>query len=240
MASFLLVHGSWQGAWCWREIVPRLESRGHQAVAIDLPGHGKDTAPRNPIVLQNYVEAIIRALDGVEEPPLLVCHSMGGVISEVAEAVPDRLRALIYVSALLMPNGTSMMKMVERFDPNYLATIAWEDNGRMAMLTPKGAAEFLYGMCPPETVEDAIGRFTPEPVAPFEDVIRVTPERFGSVARYYIECLRDRVVPIELQREMCSTLPCQKVYSIDADHSPFFSAPQELTDILDRIAASLS
>ena len=240
MASFLLVHGAWQGAWCWREIVSRLESRGHRAVAIDLPGHGQEATPGKSILLHDYVEAVIRALDGIEEPPLLVGHSMGGLISEVAEAVPHRLRALIYVAALLLPNGSSMLQMVERFDPEYLAQITWEDNGRLAMLTPRGAAEFLYSLCPAEIVKDAITRFRPEPVAPYEQVMCVTPERFGTVARYYIESLQDRIVPIALQREMHSSLPCKDVYSIDADHAPFLSAPQELTDILDRIAASLS
>jgi hypothetical protein len=131
-----------------------------------------------------------------------------------------------------------MLEMVEGFDPEYLAEIAWAEDRRTAMLTPRGAAEFLYPICPPDVVRDAIARFTPEPVAPFEHVVRVTPEGFGGVARYYIECLRDRVIPIELQRKMCSILPCRQVYTIDTDHSPFFSAPQELADMLDRIAAS--
>jgi hypothetical protein len=70
------------------------------------------------------------------------------------------------------------------------------------MLTRKGIAEFLYAVCPAETVKDAISRFTPEPIAPFEHVIRVTPERFGAVARYYMAYLGDRVVPIAPQRQV--------------------------------------
>ena len=50
--------------------------------------------------------------------------------------------------------------------------------------------------------------------------------------RVYIECLHDKVIPLALQRQMHSKLPCQKVVSIDSDHSPFFSAPQKLTEIL--------
>ena len=130
-----------------------------------------------------------------------------------------------------------MLQMVNTFDPEYLAEITWTEDRRTAMLTPRGATEFLYPVCPPDVVRDAIARFTPEPVAPFEHVIQVTPDGFGGVARYYIECLRDRVIPIGLQRKMCSVLPCRQVYSIDTDHSPFFSAPQQLADILDCIAS---
>jgi pimeloyl-ACP methyl ester carboxylesterase len=201
-------------------------------VAIDLPGHGNHPASPGSIVLHDYVEAIVRALDGIEEPPLLVGHSMGGVISEVAEEVPHRLRALVYLAAFLLPAGSTMLQMVNAFDPEYLAEITWAEDRRTVMLTPRGAAEFLYPICSSDVVRDAIERFTPEPVAPFEHVIQVTPEGFGTVTRYYIECLRDRVIPIELQRKMWSVLPCRQVYSIDTDHSPFFSAPQKLADIL--------
>ena len=38
---FLLIHGSWHGAWCWHKIVPRLQAEGHSAHAIDLPGRGR-------------------------------------------------------------------------------------------------------------------------------------------------------------------------------------------------------
>src|SRR3954471_22391695 len=37
MATFALVHGAWHGKWCWERLVPELESRGHRAIAMDLP-----------------------------------------------------------------------------------------------------------------------------------------------------------------------------------------------------------
>jgi alpha-beta hydrolase superfamily lysophospholipase len=60
MAEFILVHGAWHGAWCWREVVPRLEARGHMANAIDLPGHGADRSPLDTVSLQDYVSASSR------------------------------------------------------------------------------------------------------------------------------------------------------------------------------------
>lgn len=45
MATFVLVSGSWHGAWCWEYVIPQLEVRGHRAVAAELPGMGADRTP---------------------------------------------------------------------------------------------------------------------------------------------------------------------------------------------------
>ena len=54
--------------------------------------------------------------------------------------------------------------------------------------------------------------------------------------RVYIECLQDKVIPAPLQRQMYAKLPCQKVVSLNTGHSPFFSAPQKLTESLTALA----
>jgi hypothetical protein len=76
-------------------------------------------------------------------------------------------------------------------------------------------------------------------VAPSETPLSLTEANFGRVRRYYIECLQDRVVPVALQRSMRAGIHFDGVYSIDTDHSPFFSAPYELTAILHRIAETV-
>lgn len=69
MADFLLIHGAWHGAWCWREVAARLEVRGHTATAIDLPGHGEDRSPPESVTLQNYVTCVVEALDHAIDRP---------------------------------------------------------------------------------------------------------------------------------------------------------------------------
>ena len=236
MARFVLVHGAWHGAWCWREIVPRLVMRGHEVIAIDLPGHGEDHSPPEAVTLQDYVDRTIDAVKASKDDTILVGHSMGGLISQVAEFVPGRLRALVYVAALAPPNGASMMQFVAAFDPDYVAQFLWAPDRRTARIKPEGARAFLYSQCPPATVESALPLFTAEPVAPFETPCSLTDANFGRVPRHYIECLRDRVVPITMQRAMRSAVPFDHVYSLDTDHSPFFSRPEELAVILHAIA----
>ena len=80
------------------------------------------------------------------------------------------------------------------------------------------------------------GASAAEPVAPYESIVSLTNENFGSVALYSIECLRDRLAPKVEQNESRRAIPSDRVYSLDADHSPFFSAPEELAQMLHGIA----
>jgi pimeloyl-ACP methyl ester carboxylesterase len=237
MSRFVFIHGSWHGAWSWCEIVPRLRAQGHDATAIDLPGHGEDRSPAETVRFEDYVDRTTQALNASPENAILVGHSMGGgVISQVADLNPGRVRALVYVAALIPPGGHSMMSFVGGFDPEYLAQILWAPDGRTARISPEGARDFLYTCCSPEIVELVYARHTPEPITPFETPIAITEATLGSVPRYYIECLRDRVVPIGLQRTMRADIPFAGVCSLDTDHSPFFSKAEDLTTVLHGIA----
>lgn len=236
MATYVFVHGSFQAGWCWREIVPRLECKGHGCVTFDLPGHGNDQTPLESIKFEDYVRAVTKVVESVSEAPILVGHSMTGIISQVAERIPSRVRCLVYVAGLLLQDGQTMLDMVNDFDPAYLAQIVWAPNRKTARLSSIGAREFGYPLCPTSIVGEIVALLTAEPVAPYEAHLQTTPENFGRVPRYYVECLRDRIIPLSLQRKMHSKLPCKRVYSIDVDHSPFFSAPDELTSILLSIA----
>ncbi|NJM43133.1 MAG: hypothetical protein HC858_02445, partial [Brachymonas sp.] len=62
--------------------------------------------------------------------------------------------------------------------------------------------------------------------------LHLTEPRYGQVPKVYIECLQDRAVTLFLQREMQKTQPCNAVYAIDSSHSPFFSQPEQLVNIL--------
>jgi pimeloyl-ACP methyl ester carboxylesterase len=237
MAQFLLVHGSWLGAWCWREVVPRLEARGHALIALDLPGHGEDRSPPQNVSFEDYAACVSGALNSSKDPCILLGHSMGGaIINHSADNLPGRLRALVYLTALIPDEGRSMISYVDGFDPEYLAQLLWAPDRRTATLQPEGVKRFLCSQCSAETIEVVSPLLKPEPVAPYETPILTTGPNLDKLPRYYIECLQDRIVPLALQRAMRSTVPIDGVYSLDTDHAPFFSTPEELAAVLHEIA----
>ncbi|WP_374210506.1 alpha/beta fold hydrolase [Dermatobacter hominis] len=103
---FVLVHGAWHGSWCWSRLQASLSAAGAVSTAVDLPGRAGDPTPLDGLDLDAYAERVAAVVTSVDEPVVLVGHSMGGAtISQVAERVPERIEALVYVCALLQPLG---------------------------------------------------------------------------------------------------------------------------------------
>ena len=94
----------------------------------------------------------------------------------------------------------------------------------------------FYDECSDEDVDNAMARLVPQAPNPLIRNVTTTPEKFGSVNRAYIECLRDNAILIAMQRAMIAAQPCEKVFTIDTDHSPFYSAPEELAALLLQLA----
>jgi pimeloyl-ACP methyl ester carboxylesterase len=241
MATFVLVHGSFSASWCWREVVPRLEQLGHRAVVLDLPAHGANHMAVEQVTLRDYVDAVSRVVRIQDSSPVLVGHSMGGpIIAGVAEAEPDRTAALVVVAGLLPPNGAAMVQALEGFDPEYLAQAIWAPDRRSVRISPEGTRRFLCSLCSREVVDEVVRRMTQEPFAPYEAPIVTTDASFGRVPRYYVETIRDKVVPLSLQRSIQARVGFSRVFSLDTDHAPFFSAPEALTSCLDLVAADIA
>src|SRR5256885_1932231 len=106
MATFIFLHGSFHAAWNWHKVIPLLERAGHRAIALDLPGHGRDRTPANKVSLARCVEAVLDCVDAQAEGVVLVAHSRNGiVISQAAERRPERIAGLVYLAAYLVPDG---------------------------------------------------------------------------------------------------------------------------------------
>lgn len=237
MARFVLIHGAWQGAWSWCEVEPVLSALGHEVVAIDLPGHGDDRSPLNSITLDDYLACTAAALQSQPDKSILVGHSMAGTIArQVAGSVQHAIAAYVSVAALLPSQGTDMLSLFSDFDPEYMAQIQWSPDRRSACLSPEGVRSFFLTECTEATVQSVLPRLTAEPVVPFE-----TPVYFADtpVPRYYIECLRDRIVPIALQQSMHAGYPEDSVFTLDTGHAPHLSTPSDLARILHQIAGRL-
>jgi pimeloyl-ACP methyl ester carboxylesterase len=236
MAVYILIHGAWHGGWCWEKIVPLLEAEGHKVIAPDLPGTADGSYGGDPLGLwADHVAELARAQG---EAAILVGHSRGGiVVSEAAERAPEAVRRLVYVSAFLLKRGETLLGVAAR-DP------AGADQGPMTVdeaagtikVDPVSGRALLYHMVSDEDAAAAGARLVPEPLAALMKPLRTTPERFGSIARAYIETERDRALSIALQRAMQAALPCDPVMTLPSDHSPFYSMPRELARALLSLA----
>ncbi|GAB3295612.1 alpha/beta fold hydrolase [Parasphingorhabdus pacifica] len=119
MTLYLLVPGANHGGWWYDPLVEALERAGHTAVAVTPLGLDPDAAlPEKVITLDDHVAQAVDALRAVPveaeqaKDAVLVGHSYGGsIISGVADAEPDRVRALVYLDALVPEDGDSCWSM---------------------------------------------------------------------------------------------------------------------------------
>ena len=240
--TFILIHGSWHGAWTWETIVPRLRAAGHDAIAVDLPGNGFDLTPPREVTLDLYAAHVSRIVDAVRGPVVLVGHSMGGTVaSQTCESRPHRVALAIYLCAFLLPNGMSILEFYDNYlEPQMRSVrsqLSYDAEGLRSTIDPTAAIEAFYHHADRSMAEAAARRLTPQPEGARRSRLHLSEARFGSVPRVYIEALEDRSVHLPLQRKMQELTPCLVTYALESDHAPQLSHPDTLTELFLKAVA---
>lgn len=80
--TIVFVHGMSHGAWCWEEnFVPYFQELGYECIALNLPGHETPgSTQRISYSLGDYVQSLHQVVAKLEQPPIIIGHSMGGMI----------------------------------------------------------------------------------------------------------------------------------------------------------------
>jgi pimeloyl-ACP methyl ester carboxylesterase len=233
MTTFVLVHGAFHGGWCWEKVVPLVEKRGHRAIALDLPGHGSNQAPIEVLTLDSYVSYVLGVVDSQAEPVVLVGHSLGGLtIGTVAERRPERIRKLVYLCAAMLRPGEVWLDVAAN-DADSLTRRHQQvsPDGVYSTVPREQLKPIFYGDCSDADVQRAADRLVPQSMAMRKTPLPTSEARWGKVPRLYVHCLRDRAISIAQQRRLVAAAPCPTV-DIDTDHSPFYSAPERLAEVL--------
>jgi pimeloyl-ACP methyl ester carboxylesterase len=240
-ASFVFIHGGCHGAWCWEPVIERLRAHGHHATAIDLPGRGATAGRLAAVTLDEWIEEVADAV-AAAGVPILVAHSMGGVpCSAFAERHPHAIRGLVYINALIPRDGQAGLPLLlSEAGPDCALSdadaVGVSEDGTAVTVAPELALEAFYGRCAPDIAANAVDRLCPEALAPLMTPISLSG-RFARTRKTYIGSTEDRSVPPAFARRMADAAGADYL-SIDADHSPFLSAPETLIDMLHRLSTS--
>lgn len=233
MANFVLIHGAFHGGWCWSEISSRLKDAGHTVLAPDLPGAGEDQTPLDEVTLGSATNRVIDTLHTLDGQAILVGHSMGGVvITQAAARVPALVSRLVYLTAFRPAHGESLLDLTnlpEGAGDGVQANIMVDGEPPIATFDLTQAATVFYNGVPDDTTQQAIERLDRQPLAVF-----ATPVDIDGVElppQDYIICTQDRAIMPTLQKLMAERTPAQ-VYELEAGHSPFYSHPDEVLEIL--------
>ena len=231
--TFVLVHSAWLGAWQWSQVKKQLIEKGHEVITPDLPGHGSDKTPAAEIDMNAYVNKLVQVLKYQDKPVILVGHSFNGItISRVAELQPEKVEKLVYLTAFLLPKGASFFSAVQGVEGSkavenfYLS----EDESK-AFVKENVIKEAFAHDISDEMFDKVKGMIVPEPARPLNYELEISEDKFGRIPKYYIECTEDKAIPIEVQRGMYKGNVKQH-FSIASSHTPNFSHPSELSNIL--------
>ncbi|MDF5721270.1 MAG: alpha/beta fold hydrolase [Rhizonema sp. PD37] len=137
---FVLIHGSWHGAWCYEKVAALLKLQGYPVVARDLPGHGllakfptsyfhrplplpgdfnSEPSPVASVSLDDYVQQVSNIVEEqakLGNKIILVGHSMAGIIlNAVGEKLgPELIHRLVYLAAFMPVSNCSMTEISTR------------------------------------------------------------------------------------------------------------------------------
>jgi pimeloyl-ACP methyl ester carboxylesterase len=221
MSEVVFVHGAWHDSSSWRRLIDAWPAGGPAAGAIDLPSVSGDGS------LTEDADALVAHCVG-RERVVLVAHSYGGAVcTEAAAAIPG-LRGVVYVAGLRPTVGQSVddaTRLVEdRGDIGGFMVLNGDDQVTLA----PGCEAVLYGDTPDEVVRDARERWHPQARRTIsEPLSRDVP--FGTFTAYVI-CLRDRTVPVGLQRLFAAR--CDATVELDTSHTPQLEAPSDTAALL--------
>lgn len=241
--NYLLVHGAWHGAWCWDKVVPEMRAKGHNVIAIDLPGHGKDTSNADNITLNDYVQKVVSVAKTIKGEVILVGHSMGGVvISQAAEYLGTaKVSKLIYLDAFLPKNGESvsgLARLIEATLPpdSTRLTIGKglniSSSRKSSTFKPEVADILFYHDCSAADKAFAHQNLSRQSFAPLGTPVSVSDNVYGRILKYYILCTESK----DLDKSILPTrVHCEKIFKIKSSHSPFFSKPRKLVKILLKV-----
>lgn len=236
MATFVIVHGAWGGAWSWnRTVVPMLRQAGHAVYPTTLTGLGERAHLGTPDTdLDTHIQDVCQVLFYEDlHDVILVGHSYGGmVITGVADRMPERLARLIYLDAAVPADGQSLSD-------------GWSPERRAAMLTrlerePNGwrLQREQQPPNPPELAEWALARRVDQPVKTFLQPIRLTRGE-TTVPRTFVYCSADKEPgsPAALRAEKIKHDPRWRYVELPTLHNLMYHAPRETVEILCQVAA---
>ena len=231
--TFLLIHSAWLGSWQWEEVKNILEASGHVVITPDLPGHGADKTEPKDISMNDYVTVITDILKQQNNPVVLVGHSFNGItVSRAAELQPDKVKSIVYLTAFLLPNGGSFFNAVQGVEGSKAVENFYLSEDKTYALVKEEEIQNAFAHdIPKESFDAAKKHIVPEPSAPLMYELEITDENWGQIPKYYIECTEDRAIPIGVQRAMYSG-NVKKSFSLNSSHTPNFSQPKELANIL--------
>lgn len=229
--QFVLIHGGWQGGWCWDGVVSQLQAGGHSAWAPTL--HGSEAGPvnRSGITLQDTADGLITAfLERDLHDVILVGHSGGGpVIQLLADRLETRIQRLVFVSGWVLLDGEAIIDHLPQAAIDALTASAASTPDATVPVDPELWKNAFMQDGTPEQWAAVLPRLTPYPLAWLTQPIHLTRFYSLNLPAGYIFLRQDQAAPQEMYQLMAHRLSHPRLVECEGSHEAMFTKPAELT-----------
>ena len=228
MATFVLVHGAWHGAWCWRRVARLLARDNHEVFTPTLTGLAERSHLLTPdINLDTHILDVVNEMKWQQlNDVVLVGHSYAGlVISGVAERMEKSIAAFVLLDAFFPETGQALVDLAP---PPMRETLLAAGRDGAAGISPRSAAMFnvnerdrawVYAQCTPQPVKCGLQKVT---LAGARE--RIAQKVYIRATAYSSEPF-DRALAKARARGWCS-------YEVACGHDVMLDAPDRLAEIL--------
>ncbi len=229
MATFVLVHGAWHGSWCWKRVRPALQAAGHNVFTPTLTGVADRSHLLSPDVnLDTHIADVVNLMRWEELSDVVLCgHSYGGcVVSGVADRIPDRIGALVYLDAFVLEDGESLYQILPPADQNAQADGALRQ-GEGWKVPPVPAEAFQVNAQDSAWVNR---QCTPQPIGTFRQPLKLTGG-LGKITNITFIRATGYQGPFTTFYERAKAKGW-KTLTMDCGHDVMLDRPAELTQAL--------
>lgn len=241
--DIVLVHGAWQGAWCWDRVVPLLQQAGHRVHTPTLTGSGERAAELTPdVTLDDHLADVSAVVDRLDDGPvLLVGHSYAGmVISGAADRLADRVHELVYVDAFYPHDGDCALGLMPQpFQEAFRRSAEADGNGWR--LPADDRLLDVWGLHDPDDRRWVRQRLTDWSLPCFETPVRLTRGGRARLARTFLSGTAEDYparAAFGALAHRAATDGC-RVIEVPTGHDMMIEAPREVADLLSAAAGRL-
>ena len=226
MATYVLLHGAYQGGWIWQRVAPHLRAAGHTVFAPTLDGCAERRQTLRPGIDTESHAAEIAELLFYEDlhDVVLAGTSCGGMVAaRVAETARDRIGRIVLADALALFDGETVADHVKR--PGAVTDTIGTGPSR------DDAANRMFVSLDSATKDWALARYTPHPVAAMANPVKLASFWRQDWNASVIWCRQSVNPPVSHQRRAAETLKA-RWYELDTGHYPMLTEPKALAGLM--------
>lgn len=235
--TFVLLHGAWHGAWCWRRVAALLRGLGHVVHTPTQTGLGdRSHLLSRTITLNTFADDLVNVLLWEDlNDVILVGHSFGGIaVTAAADRFPERIRHLVYLDSLIIENGQSPFSMVPVDVVEARRKLARESSGGLSMPVPDPSA---FGVTDPVDARWVRSKCTPHPLATYEDTL-VLKNPVGNGLPVTYVAVKPDYAPLAAVRTWVRRQAGWHYVEIEAGHDAMVTSPGTVVEVLLEAAAT--